>query len=111
MSSTRWWGRGGRGGAATPPIPAAPRAPPARLSHRYIADRFLPDKAVDLIDEAASKIRIEAQSSPDHVKVLEQKLQGLQNEEEALAQRGGYEQAARVRTARLTLRQGTKRGG
>ena len=81
----------------------------ARLSHRYIADRFLPDKAVDLIDEAASKIRIEAQSSPDHVKVLEQKLQDLQNVEEALATRGEYEQAATVRTERLKMEQEYKK--
>jgi len=51
----------------------------ARLSQRYIADRHLPDKAIDLIDEAASKINIETQSSPPEVKNLEKELQRIIN--------------------------------
>jgi len=52
----------------------------ARLSHRYISDRFLPDKAIDLIDEAASKLRIDTESAPPEVKTLEERLKQLINE-------------------------------
>jgi ATP-dependent Clp protease ATP-binding subunit ClpB len=56
----------------------------ATLSHRYISDRFLPDKAIDLIDEAASKLRIEIDSMPEELDVLEKKLKQLEIEKEAL---------------------------
>ena len=75
----------------------------ARLSQRYISDRFLPDKAIDLIDEAASKIRIDTQSAPPEVKALEQKLKQLTNEEEAVSQRQDYERAAQLKSERLRL--------
>ena len=55
-----------------------------QLSRRYIADRFLPDKAIDLIDEAASKLRIEIDSMPEELDTLERKLQQLEIEREAL---------------------------
>ena len=45
----------------------------ATLSHRYIADRFLPDKAIDLIDEAASRLRIEIDSMPYEIDVIERR--------------------------------------
>lgn len=77
----------------------------ARLSSRYIADRRLPDKAVDLIDEAASKVRIEADSLPSHLKEHDQRIQELVNEEEASSQRADYEKAAQLRTERLRLEQ------
>ena len=48
-----------------------------KLSQRYITDRLLPDKAVDLIDEAASKMRIDAQSMPGEIKTLESKIRQL----------------------------------
>ena len=54
------------------------------LSNRYIADRFLPDKAIDLIDEAASKLRIEIDSMPEELDVLERKIKQLEIEREAL---------------------------
>jgi len=73
----------------------------AQLSQRYISDRFLPDKAVDLIDEAASKLRIDAESAPPEVKELERKVQQLAHEEEAASQRGEYERAAELRAERL----------
>ncbi|MDD5509931.1 MAG: AAA family ATPase [Dehalococcoidales bacterium] len=73
----------------------------ARLSQRYISDRFLPDKAIDLIDEASSKIRIDAESAPTEVKSLEQHVKQLLNEEEAASQRQDYEQAARLKAERL----------
>ena len=75
----------------------------AKLSQRYISDRYLPDKAIDLIDEAASKIRIDTESAPSDVKSLEQKLKQLIDEEEAASQRGDYEQAANLKIQRLGL--------
>ncbi len=55
-----------------------------QLSNRYITDRFLPDKAIDLIDEAASKLRIEINSMPEELDQLERKIQQLEIEREAL---------------------------
>ena len=55
-----------------------------QLSHRYIADRFLPDKAIDLIDEAASKLRIEIDSMPEELDAVERKIKQLEIEREAL---------------------------
>jgi len=75
----------------------------ARLSQRYISDRYLPDKAIDLIDEAASKIRIDTQSAPPEVKSLEQRVKQLTNEEEAASQRQDYERAAQLKSERLRL--------
>ncbi len=75
----------------------------ARLSHRYISGRFLPDKAIDLIDEAAARLRIDAESAPPEVKKLEQKLQQLASEEEAASQRREYEHAAKLKMERLRL--------
>ena len=75
----------------------------AQLSQRYISDRFLPDKAIDLIDEAASKLRIDTESAPPEVKSLEQSLKQLTNEEEAASQRQDYEQAAQLKTDRARL--------
>jgi len=56
----------------------------ATLSHRYIADRYLPDKAIDLIDEAASRIRIEIDSMPEEIDELERKIIQLEIERQAL---------------------------
>ena len=56
----------------------------ATLSHRYISDRFLPDKAIDLIDEAASKLRIEIDSLPEVVDIIERKIMQLEIERQAL---------------------------
>src|SRR6184192_1870082 len=56
----------------------------ATLSHRYIADRFLPDKAIDLIDESASRLRIELDSVPEEVDVLQRRIMQLDIEREAL---------------------------
>jgi len=75
----------------------------AKLSHRYISDRHLPDKAIDLIDEAASKLRIDTESAPPEVKALEQQLKQLTNEEEAASQRQEYENAAQLKSERLRL--------
>ena len=56
----------------------------AQLSHRYIADRFLPDKAIDLMDEAAAKLRTEMESMPEELEALERRLMQLEIEREAL---------------------------
>ena len=56
----------------------------ATLSHRYIADRFLPDKAIDLMDEAASRIRMEVESKPEAIEVLDRRIIQLKIEEMAL---------------------------
>jgi len=75
----------------------------AKLSQRYISDRQLPDKAIDLIDEAASKLRIDTESAPPEVKSLEQKVKQLTNEEEAASQRQDYERVAQLKAERLRL--------
>jgi ATP-dependent Clp protease ATP-binding subunit ClpB len=56
----------------------------AELSHRYITDRFLPDKAIDLIDEAAAKLRLEINSLPEDLEILERKIKQLEIEREAI---------------------------
>jgi ATP-dependent Clp protease ATP-binding subunit ClpC len=73
------------------------------LSQRYISDRHLPDKAIDLIDEAASKLRLESESAPPEVKSLESRLKQLANEEEAASQKQEYEHAAQLKAERLRL--------
>jgi ATP-dependent Clp protease ATP-binding subunit ClpC len=75
----------------------------ARLSQRYISDRQLPDKAIDLIDEAASKLRIDTESTPPEIQALERRLKQLGNEEEAAAQRQDYEQSTRLKAEKLHL--------
>ena len=75
----------------------------AKLSQRYVTDRFLPDKAIDLIDEAASKLRIDRESAPPEVNELEQKIKRLLDEEQAASQRGDYQQAAELRAERSQL--------
>ena len=76
-----------------------------KLSHRYLTERHLPDKAVDLIDEAASKLRMDAQGMPRDLKEQEERLQNLLNEEEAASQRSDYEQTATLKAERLSLEQ------
>jgi ATP-dependent Clp protease ATP-binding subunit ClpC len=74
-----------------------------KLSKRYITERQLPDKAIDLIDEAASKVRIDMESSPPEIKSMEQKIQQLQDEENAASQRSEYEKAAELKVERLAI--------
>ena len=77
----------------------------ARLSDRYITGRQMPDKAVDFIDEAASKVRIDAESLPAGLKSMEERIHRLTDQEEAAAQRSDYERAAELRTERVRLEQ------
>ena len=77
----------------------------ARLGDRYISDRHLPDKAIDLIDEAASKLRIEAETLPSSLQTLDKRIRQLADQEEAAAQRSDYQQAAQLKTERLRSEQ------
>jgi ATP-dependent Clp protease ATP-binding subunit ClpC len=74
-----------------------------KLSKRYISDRQLPDKAIDLIDEAASKLRIDTESASPEEKSLEKHIENLKNEEESASQRQDYQKAAELRAERLKL--------
>jgi ATP-dependent Clp protease ATP-binding subunit ClpB len=71
----------------------------AQLSHRYITDRFLPDKAIDLVDEAASKLRIEIDSMPEELDDVERKLKQLEIERAAMKRE--QDEAARDRLAAI----------
>ncbi|MBX9644999.1 MAG: ATP-dependent chaperone ClpB [Novosphingobium sp.] len=71
----------------------------ATLSNRYISDRFLPDKAIDLMDEAASRIRMEVESKPEEIEVLDRRIIQLKIEEMALAKE--TDQASKDRLAAL----------
>ncbi len=66
------------------------------LSNRYIADRFLPDKAIDLIDEAASRLRIEIDSMPEELDAVERKIKQLEIEREALKRETDKDSALRL---------------
>jgi ATP-dependent Clp protease ATP-binding subunit ClpB len=71
----------------------------AVLSHRYIADRFLPDKAVDLVDEAASRLKIELDSMPTEIDQIERQIMQLEMERQALKKE--KDEASQQRLARL----------
>jgi ATP-dependent Clp protease ATP-binding subunit ClpC len=77
----------------------------SQLGDRYIADRFLPDKAIDLVDEAASKMRIKTMSSPPYYKELDEEIQQVRSEKEAAIDGQEFERAARLRDneKKLTL--------
>ena len=68
-----------------------------KLSDRYISDRFLPDKAIDLIDEAASRVRLQTYTAPPDIKALEEELERLSKEKEAAVISQEYEKAAMYR--------------
>ncbi|WP_353893402.1 ATP-dependent Clp protease ATP-binding subunit [Proteinivorax hydrogeniformans] len=68
-----------------------------KLSDRYITDRFLPDKAIDLIDEAASKLRLTTFTAPPELKDLEQQLEDLSKEKDSAVKNQEYEKAAELR--------------
>lgn len=67
------------------------------LSDRYITDRFLPDKAIDLMDEAAAKVRIQNLTAPPDVKSIEEELKNIQKEKEESVSLQDYEKAAKLR--------------
>ncbi|MEE1219668.1 MAG: ATP-dependent Clp protease ATP-binding subunit [Ruminococcus sp.] len=68
-----------------------------KLSARYIADRYLPDKAIDLIDEGASKVRLAELTSPSNVKLLEEKIENLEKEKASAIGEQDFERAAKLR--------------
>ena len=68
-----------------------------KLSARYISDRFLPDKAIDLVDEAASRVRMENLAAPDEMKTIEAKLATLSAQKEEAVRAQDYELAAQLR--------------
>ena len=72
----------------------------AVLSNRYITDRFLPDKAIDLIDEAASKLRIEIDSLPTELDIVEREIRQLEIERRGTSQGVRQRVAGTPRTAR-----------
>ena len=69
----------------------------AKMSDRYISDRFLPDKAIDLIDEAGSKVRLRSYTTPPNLKELEVKLEAIRSEKNAAVQSQEFEKAASYR--------------
>ncbi len=66
------------------------------LSHRYITDRFLPDKAIDLMDEAAAKLRLEMNSLPEELDELERRIRQLEIEREAIKREGDHDKITRI---------------
>jgi len=75
----------------------------AKLSQRYVTNRFLPDKAIDLIDEASAKLRVAIFSMPPELKTMKARLRELQKEEETAWSGRNYEVAAKARAERLAL--------
>lgn len=75
----------------------------ARLSSRYVTDRFLPDKAIDLMDEAAAKLRVALYSMPPDLKKLKTDIDRIRAEEEQASTARDYESAARKKAERLRL--------
>ncbi|MFC3098558.1 ATP-dependent chaperone ClpB [Alteraurantiacibacter palmitatis] len=75
----------------------------AQLSNRYISDRFLPDKAIDLMDEAASRIRMEVESKPEEIENLDRRIIQLKIEESALAKESDAASKDRLTTLRGEL--------
>ncbi|MDR6226994.1 ATP-dependent Clp protease ATP-binding subunit [Desmospora profundinema] len=76
-----------------------------KLSDRYITERFLPDKAIDLIDEAASKVRLSSYTVPPELKEMEQKLEEVRKEKDAAVQSQEFEKAASLRDREQKLRE------
>ncbi|HHW71038.1 MAG TPA: ATP-dependent Clp protease ATP-binding subunit [Clostridiales bacterium] len=79
------------------------------LSDRYIRDRYLPDKAIDLIDEAASKVRLQAFTPPSDLKELEEKLEDLSKEKEEAVMNQNYEKAAKIRDEEQKIKEQIER--
>ncbi|MGE8081777.1 ATP-dependent protease ATP-binding subunit ClpC [Peribacillus loiseleuriae] len=76
-----------------------------KLSDRYISDRFLPDKAIDLIDEAGSKVRLRSYTTPPNLKELEVKLDEVRKEKDSSVQSQEFEKAASLRDTEQRLRE------
>ncbi|HEY6093144.1 MAG TPA: ATP-dependent Clp protease ATP-binding subunit [Gemmatimonadales bacterium] len=81
----------------------------AKLSERYITDRFLPDKAIDVIDEAGARARLAAQVPPPEVAELKDKLEGINGDKEAAVRDQNFEKAASLRDAERELQSEIRR--
>ena len=81
----------------------------ARLSDRYISNRFLPDKAVDILDEAGAKARLLAMVVPDDIKELEEKIEQLKKEKESYIKIQDFERAAKMRDQEREVREQLER--
>lgn len=77
----------------------------AKMSDRYISDRFLPDKAIDLIDEAGSKVRLRSYTTPPNLKELETRLEAIRSEKNAAVQSQEFEKAASFRDTEQKLKE------
>jgi len=77
----------------------------SKLSDRYIADRFLPDKAIDLIDEASSRVKLKAYTAPPDIKQVEKQLEVIRKEKEAAINSQEFEKAAQLRDKEHGLKQ------
>ncbi len=75
-----------------------------KLSNRYITDRFLPDKAIDLIDEAASKVRLSTYTAPPDIKDMERKLEELEKDKEIAIKTEEYEKAGEIKKQQEVIR-------
>ena len=75
------------------------------LSSRYINDRFLPDKAIDLIDESASRVRLQDHTEPEEIKAMEKEIEQLEAEKSAAVNAQKFEEAARLRDKEKTARE------
>ena len=75
------------------------------LSVRYITDRFLPDKAIDLIDEAASRVKMKTYTVPDNLKEIEEKLESLSKEKDEAIRTQDFEKAASIRDKEHTTKE------
>lgn len=76
-----------------------------KLSDRYITDRYLPDKAIDLIDEASSKVHLRVGTAPDHLKEMEEKIEEIRSEKESAVVQQDFEKAAKLRDDERKLKE------
>jgi ATP-dependent Clp protease ATP-binding subunit ClpC len=79
------------------------------LSNRYITDRFLPDKAIDVIDEACSKVRLKTYTAPPDIKVLEQEFNRLEDDKEQAIKSEAYEVAGDIKERQNVIKEELKR--
>ncbi len=76
-----------------------------KLSNRYITDRFLPDKAIDVIDEASSKVRLRTYTAPPEIKELEKEYESLEDEKEAAIKTEAYEKAGEIKVRQSSVKE------
>jgi len=82
----------------------------AKLSYRYIQGRYLPDKAIDVVDEAAARVRLQSSTRPKELKKIEKDLEQLRKEKEAAVKAQEFEKAANFRDKEKTLKESLSKG-